>query len=69
MGGDKLFQLPGLSQLIIHFCLEFKMEKAIGQFAYHRAFTSSQKMLWEDDGCTGIQQKIDNGSVADHQNL
>lgn len=45
------------------------MEKAIGQFAYHRAFTSSQKMLWEDDGCTGIQQKIDNGSVADHQNL
>lgn len=46
MEGDKLFQLPSLSQLIIHFCLEFKIEKNIKQFAYYVAFTSSPKTLW-----------------------
>lgn len=70
MEGDKLSQLPGLSQLIIHFCLEFKIEKNIKQFAYYVAFTSSPKTLWwEADWCTWIQQKIDNGSAAYHQNL
>lgn len=35
------FQLPGLSQLIIHFCLWRRIEKNIKQFAYYVAFTSS----------------------------
>lgn len=46
MEGDTLFQLPSLSQLIIHFCPEFKIEKNIRQFAYYVAFTSFHKTLW-----------------------
>lgn len=70
MEGDKLFQLPGLSQLIIHFWLQFKITGNIKQFAYYVAFTSSpQKRFWEADWRTGIQQKIDNGSAAYHQKL
>lgn len=70
MKGDKLFQLSGLSQLIIHFCLELKIEGNINQFAYDVVFTSSpKKCFWEADWHTRIQQKLDNGSAAYHQKL